>query len=403
MVAAPKFSFMIQPRMLTYLCLAILAFGCSEDDPNPTPDLPKLTAMDLEVDERDTDYKVILDFRIDKASEDVITGVVETVDLSATKGVDYKIAGTQIVFQPGSKIATLSIDILGDNEQEDDESFSVKIVELNGALIETSEVEVRILNDDSNSDITIPGEGYTSPMSYDGMTLIWQDEFSGESLNSDNWTFETGNGSSGWGNNESQYYRKENTSMYQGHAVIEAREENFSGFKYTSSRVITQNKFDFKYGRVDIRAALPYGQGIWPALWMLGSNFNTVGWPACGEIDIMEMIGGGNNDKTVHGTAHWAQGGQASHSGDYVLQSGSFQNEFHVFSIEWDDRSIKWYVDDNLYHELNTTPNELDEFRGEHFLIMNLAVGGNWPGYPDATTEFPQRLIVDYIRVFQNE
>jgi len=117
----------------------------------------------------------------------------------------------------------------------------------------------------------------------------------------------------------------------------------------------------------------------------------------------MEMIGGNGRENTVHGTAHWEQGGHASYGDDYTLNSGSFQDEFHVFSIEWDETSIKWYVDDELYNTLDTSPSALSEFRGEHFFIMNVAVGGNWPGYPDGSTVFPQRMIVDYIRVFQPE
>lgn len=390
-------------NMLIYIWLAIFAIGCSDKDTDPEPAMPKLTAQDLVVDEKDNDYNVIVDFRLDKETESVVSGVIQTSDVTAEEGEDYRLTATQFFFQPGERITSVTIEIFGDDLPEGDETFKLIVTEINGAVIETSEVEVTITDDDVNTELTIPESGYTTPESYDGMTRIWQDEFDGPELNEEYWTYEIGNGSGGWGNNESQFYRKENTSIFEGHLVIEARRQSFSGFQYTSSRIITRDKFDFKYGRVDIRAALPFGQGIWPALWMLGSNFGNVGWPACGEIDIMEMIGGNGREKTVHGTAHWEQGGHASYGDSYTLTNGDFQNEFHVFSIEWDETSIKWYVDDQLYNTLDTSPSALSEFRGEHFFIMNVAVGGNWPGYPDGTTVFPQRMIVDYIRVFQPE
>ena len=144
----------------------------------------------------------------------------------------------------------------------------------------------------TSTKVTIPQLGNTSPSSYPGMSLVWADEFDGSSLNQNFWSYETGNGTNGWGNNELQFYRTENTGIQDGCLVITAKKEPYGGKEYTSSRIITKNKKQFQYGRVDIRAALPKGQGIWPALWMLGANYDTVNWPACGEIDIMEMIGG---------------------------------------------------------------------------------------------------------------
>ena len=256
---------------------------------------------------------------------------------------------------------------------------------------------------ESNTSETIDDRGYTTPTSYDGMNLIWSDEFNDASLNTSNWNYEIGTGNGGWGNNELQYYKEENTSLDQGYLIIEAKKESFSGSQYTSSRLTTENKFDFKYGRVDIRALLPKGQGLWPALWMLGSNFRTIGWPFCGEIDIMEMIGGGaGRDDTVHGTVHWDDGGtKADFGGSRKLSSGIFNDEFHVFSIIWRDTEIKWYLDDVQYHRVDTSPVELSEFQNEFFFIFNVAVGGNWPGSPNGSTSFSQQMIVDYVRVFQ--
>lgn len=255
----------------------------------------------------------------------------------------------------------------------------------------------------SGDSVTIPTQGLTSPTSYPGMTLAWSDEFDGSTLNQAYWSHETGNGQNGWGNNELQFYRPQNTSIQNGHLVITAKKEAFGGREYTSSRIITKGKQQFRYGRVDIRASLPKGQGIWPALWMLGSNFDAVSWPACGEIDIMEMIGGKGREKTVHGTVHWEHDGKhAQFGGEYSLPSGTLSDKFHVYSIVWDANSIRWFIDNKQYHVIDTTPGQLDEFRRSFFFIFNIAVGGNWPGSPDATSTFPQHMIVDYVRVFQN-
>jgi beta-glucanase (GH16 family) len=243
----------------------------------------------------------------------------------------------------------------------------------------------------------------TSPVNPPGMTLVWQDEFDGTALNGDSWTYEIGTGSNGWGNNELQYYRQENTTVKDGYLTITAKEETFEGKSYTSSRIITKDKKTFKYGRVDIRATLPKGQGIWPALWMLGNNISSVPWPACGEIDVMEMIGGSGRENTIHGTVHWqnASNAHAEYGKTKTLSSGTYADKFHVFSVVWNATSIKWYMDDVLYNEINITPADLSEFHEQFFVIFNLAVGGNWPKSPDTSTTFPQHLIVDYIRVFQ--
>ncbi|MGM0580405.1 MAG: glycoside hydrolase family 16 protein [Bacteroidota bacterium] len=271
-------------------------------------------------------------------------------------------------------------------------------------FIEESQAVEIILpeEDDGDDNSDSPSfEGYESPLEYEGYELVWQDEFEADQL-SDDYTFEIGTGSNGWGNNESQYYREENTRLEDGYLVIQAKEENFQGQEYTSSRIITEGKKEFKYGRFDIRARMPYGQGIWPAIWMLGSNFRDVGWPYCGEIDIMEMIGGQGREATVHGTVHWqSNDGYANYGHSKDLSDGTLADKFHVFSIIWDENSIEWLIDGQSYGSIDTTPSHLDEFREEFFFIFNVAVGGNWPGYPDENTEFPQEMWIDYVRVFQ--
>ncbi|PIB36242.1 glycoside hydrolase [Reichenbachiella sp. 5M10] len=266
-------------------------------------------------------------------------------------------------------------------------------------ISKTQEVNIQIGEEGGPIDLE---DGYSTPTSYEGMDLVWHDEFNGTSLNSSDWSYETGTGSNGWGNNELQYYRQENTTVGEGVLTITAKKESFQGREYTSSRLVTAKKQEFTYGRVDIRALLPKGQGLWPALWMLGANYQTVTWPACGEIDIMELVGGTDRDDEVHGTVHWEHGGNyASYGKGTKLSSGVFADEYHVFSIVWDESKITWYVDDKQFNVIDTTSDELSEFHHDYFFIMNIAVGGNWPGSPNASTVFPQTMKVDYIRMFQ--
>jgi hypothetical protein len=245
----------------------------------------------------------------------------------------------------------------------------------------------------------IPPAGYTTPATYAGMTLVWQDEFNGDHLNTSDWNYETGAGTIG---GELEYFQEQNTSVQDGYLIIKAKLEKVGDRIYTSSKLNTQAKETFQYGRVDIRALVPKGQGLFPALWMLGSSFSTVGWPKCGEIDIMETVGGGGRDSVCYGTAHWDSLGHIYYGGHRGLTNGHvLGDQFHVFSIVWNQTTITWYLDDVPYHVIDITPVGLNELKKEFFFIFNVAVGGDWPGSPDATTVFPQRMVVDYIRVFQ--
>lgn len=231
--------------------------------------------------------------------------------------------------------------------------------------------------------------------------LAWSDEFDGTSLNTSNWTAEIGTGNSGWGNNELQYYtnRPQNLQVTGGNLVITALKESYNGSSYTSARIKTQGKKSFTYGKIEARIKLPSGQGLWPAFWMLGTNIDVpgVGWPKCGETDIMERV---NNNAFVNGTVHWDANGQA----DYGQISGNLDfSQYHVYSIEWDAKYIRWFVDGNQFNEFyieNGTGNT-EEFQKPSFLLLNLAVGGNWPGSPNAATPFPAQMLVDYVRVYQ--
>jgi len=236
-----------------------------------------------------------------------------------------------------------------------------------------------------------------------GWTLAWHDEFDGTELDLKNWTFDIGGG--GWGNQEWEAYtdRPENVRVEAGMLVIEARreEELIGGREYSSARIKTQGLHAWQYGRIEARLKLPYGQGIWPAFWMLGEDINTKGWPACGEIDIMEFIGKEPDHlyATVHAPGYSGGGGVGS---SLTTSAESLKDDFHVYAIEWEQNEIRWYFDNQQYFKV-TAEEVPAQWTFDHpfFIILNLAVGGGWPGYPDETTVFPQFLNVDYVRVYQ--
>jgi beta-glucanase (GH16 family) len=246
-------------------------------------------------------------------------------------------------------------------------------------------------------DAVSSGDSNADSTSLSGWSLVWHDEFSAAFIDSTIWTFEV-NGNGG-GNNELQYYTAEprNAFIENGELVIQALKENYLGKQYTSARMNTAYKRDWLYGRVDVRAKMPTGRGLWPAIWMLPTDWVYGGWPASGEIDMMELLG--HEPGKIYGTIHWGQDAahHLSSGGWYVLPNGaSFANAFHVYSFEWSTDSLKWAVDGIAYHaEKNASP-----FDKRFHLILNVAVGGNWPGSPDASTIFPQVMQVDYVRVY---
>ena len=234
--------------------------------------------------------------------------------------------------------------------------------------------------------------------------LVWSDEFNGTSISTANWGFDLGNG--GFGNNELQNYtsRPENARVQNGMLIIETRRENLGGSAYTSARLKTQGKQSFGINTwVEARINAPEGQGIWPAFWMLGNSISTVGWPSCGEIDIMEIQG--QNPFRNFGTIHWADaGGQHVSFGGIFNSSTSLTAGFHTFAISRTGGSIKWYVDRVQYAEANISGgiNSTSEFQGPFFILLNVAVGGNFVGSPDGTTVFPQQMQVDWVRAWGN-
>ncbi len=243
-------------------------------------------------------------------------------------------------------------------------------------------------------------------------SLVWSDEFDGSNgspVDSSKWSFDIGG--NGWGNNELETYtsRTTNADLEGGNLVIKTLKETFTGSdgitrNYTSARLLTRNKFTQAYGRFEARLKVPYGQGLWPAFWMLGDNIDTAHWPNCGEIDIMENIG--KEPSIVHGTFHGpGYSGAGGITAAYTLPSGQkFSDDFHTFAVEWEPNVMRFYVDGLLYK--TRTPADLPAgtawvFDHPFFILLNVAVGGGFPGNPDASTVFPQRMMVDYVRVYQ--
>jgi beta-glucanase (GH16 family) len=245
---------------------------------------------------------------------------------------------------------------------------------------------------------------------FEGYTLVWSEEFDGNEISTLNWIHELGDGTgyglpSGWGNDELQLYTDASENSYieenadgVSALVIAATEE--SPGNYRSGKLTTQGLQSFRYGKIDARIKLPTAQGMWPAFWMLGDNFPTIGWAGCGEIDIIELVG--FEPDVVHGNIHYVDGGQnyADAEGDPKMINETFDQNYHNFSIEWTPTEIQWFLDEELFKTTSIDNDGLKEFDRSFYLILNVAVGGNWPGSPDATTTFPQKMYVDYIRYY---
>lgn len=241
---------------------------------------------------------------------------------------------------------------------------------------------------------------YVTPITFS--TLIFSDEFdTNGSPDGSKWGYDIGTGSNGWGNGEEQYYtsRSDNVIVANGHLKITAKKENYEGAEYTSTRMLTMDKFEFTYGRVEVKAKLPEGGGTWPAIWMLGANFRTVGWPACGEIDIMEHVG--NNQGTVQSAMHTpsSYGNTVNHGSQYIADVSS---EFHVYSMEWTDEEIVFFVDDVEHYRYAPSGKNSDTwpYNEDQFIILNIAMGGGFGGTIDPNF-VSSTMEIDYVRVYQ--
>tara|TARA_B100001057_G_scaffold490529_1_gene579003 strand:- start:290 stop:1489 length:1200 start_codon:yes stop_codon:yes gene_type:complete len=385
---------------LALLLIAAVCFQCGKDDtPSVVPNIYfPIDVSALESPENSTfEFPLVLDRSTDRE----VTVHYETNSLTAIEGEDFLPASGTVSFAPGETSATIIVEIVIDEYIEEDEQFRVVLTQSqNGVFLNGSQQALGTIRNDDTA-IQVTTEGYVSADSYSGKSLVWSDEFDESEINLNNWTYDLG--AHGWGNQELQLYtsNSQNSYVHDGNLMIVAKNE---GNYYTSARMKSIDLQEFQYGRIDVRALLPKGQGIWPAIWMLGANFPTAGWPACGEIDIMELIGSSPN--YVHGTVHYGDDytqHQFTGQGTSISFGQTFSDEFHVFSIDWNEQGITWYLDDVEFFSIDQTVsgNQNYPFDNPFFFILNIAVGGEWPGYPDETTEFPQYMAVDYVRVFQ--
>jgi beta-glucanase (GH16 family) len=238
-----------------------------------------------------------------------------------------------------------------------------------------------------------PGGNETTPRAVT-YQLIWADEFNGTSVNTANWNIDNGNPNV---NHELEYYQAANAAVTGGNLVITARQQSVGGQPYTSAKLNSSGKFSVTYGRIEARMKLPMVQGTWPAFWMLGTNINTVGWPQCGEIDIMEHV---NTSNSILGTMHWNSG---SGHAQYGSSTTTTPGDFHVYAVEWDNSSIRWYVDNTLYVTGNIANNinNTGAFHLPFYIILNLAIGGDLPGSTVNNAALPTSMYVDYVRVYK--
>ena len=386
-------------KFLIILCLSGL-FACDKSEPVVT--LPSIS-FPINVSHFENEENAIFEFPLvlDVSTSRDVSVTYEVKPITAVAGEDFVTTAGTVTFPAGTASATIEVEIIVDDFKEEDEQFRVVLTGSSNGIIAGGLQEAigTIRNDDTV--IQVSSEGYDAADNYPGMALTWSDEFEGDQINPQHWTYDLG--ASGWGNQELQNYTSssENSYVADGNLMIVAKE---NGSQYTSARLKSIDLQEFQHGRIDVRAVLPFGQGIWPAIWMLGANFPSTGWPACGEIDIMELIG--SSPGNVHGTVHFGNSyAQHEYTGGSRYLSGgqTFAEEFHVFSIDWNESGITWLVDDQPFFSVdnNVSGNQNYPFDNPFFFILNVAVGGQWPGYPNATTTFPQYMAVDYVRVYQ--
>jgi hypothetical protein len=313
--------------------------------------------------EDDTDGSISVPVYLSGESDKPVSVDYMTVDSTAIAGKDYvAITSGSLTFQPGELAKEIIFNILPDTAVKKDVYFTIKFSNPVNSTLSRSGITVRIINVDFKN-------------------LAWTEDFTTVALNTTIWNYEQGAG--GWGNNELQTYTNlsDNVHLDSGYLHITALK---TGANYTSGRINTLGKKTFTYGRFDIRAKLPEGKGIWPALWM---------------IDMMELLG--HEPSVTHGAVHWNSNGHKSRTNSFSLSNDKFSSGFHIFSFTWTPNKLIWVVDNQQYFYLTRAEMPDFPFDFPQFLICNVAVGGNWPGSPDGTTVFPQHMIVDYIRIYQ--
>lgn len=346
----------------------------------------QLSVGNVTVTRDSVNTKMVFTIVAEPVSNKPITVNYTTVEGTAKATIDFvPISGT-LSINPNMASQEVVVQVNGKKLPKSTQEFYLKLSDAVNANIKVEKATAFIQN---------PGFGYQ---------LVWSDEFDSTVLNTKNWNYETGG--NGWGNRELQNYIAGTNNAYieNGKLVIEAKKESVGGNPYTSARLTTKGKVKFTYGKIEIRAKVPTTKGIWPALWMLGESIDQVSWPACGEIDIMESINKEQPSK-IYGTAHWGTSGAThkSSGGNAILTQGFYSDDYHIYSLEWDEDNIQWFVDGNKYYGVSNSQVTGGNFpfNKDFFIILNVAVGGDWPGNPDFSSIFPQKMMVDYIRVYQ--
>ena len=390
-------------KIICLINLILLFCSCSGSSNSAEANVTSKLSITNVTHERNSNQTTSYRFTINvtPTSSKEITVNYKTVDITAIAGKDYTSTTGTLTIQANKLSSYIDVIVLTDSLRQSDQTFNLELSSPTNSSISGTGKGIGTIQN-YGTYLPIDGAGYAGATSYSGMKLVWSDEFNGKDINSSNWSYDTGG--SGWGNNELENYTtsSKNAFVTSGYLVIEARKETLSTNNYTSARLLSKDKQTFTYGRIDFRAKLPKGQGIWPALWMLGNNIATTAWPASGEIDIMELLG--HEPQKTYSTIHWGvAGGQSTHIGGYyLLNSQTFNDNFHVFSLKWEIDKLSFLIDDTVFFTATKSQVNGDyPFDKPFFFIMNVAVGGNWPGNPDSSTVFPQRMIVDYVRVFQ--
>ncbi len=385
--------------LLIMLCLV----QCKKSENNPAPSTPVLSSALLSQAEGNggtSNFDFV--FKLSAAAKTNVTVTVKSENGFAKAGQDFTAVDQQLVFAPGETEKRLAVQVVADDVREGADDFTLVLTNAVGCTLFSNRYKGIIVNDDTK--VVVGDAGFSTPATYPNLTLTWADEFNAAGINQADWNFETGDGcpNCGWGNNELEFYTNgDNLSLQSGKLIIEARDQVLGGKNFTSSRITTRNKKFFKFGRIDIRARVPEGQGIWPALWMMPQEEKFGGWPKSGEIDIMELLG--HEPAKLYSTVHFGPGPGSTNISRNTISPAALSNEFHVYSLVWEQDKLQFLLDNVVF----STVNKADlggnnyPFNESFYFIFNLAVGGNWPGSPNASTYFPQWLAVDYVRVFQ--
>lgn len=396
-------------KALSILFFACIFASCSDGtDPmvNPpaqtiTPTLSVQAAAGIETN---TDGKLEFEIKLDRSDfTSAVSFDYSVTGITAEPGVDFMQTSGQSTIDVGTSSIKIAVPILNDDMKEIDETLSLTISNPKNATIQSATAIGNIIDNDESQ--LSDEDGYNTPTSYYGYSQVWNQDFSEATLDESIYNYEMGDGCPdicGWGNEELQNYTndEENIKLADGKLSITATQQDVLSFK--SARITTKDKVEIQYGRIDVRAKLPKGQGLWPAIWMLGANIDEVGWPACGEIDNMEFLG--HEVNKIHGTAHYGEQGAGSTFKTSTYASGDDYTEgYHVFTLIWELNKLTWYVDETKFHSLERKDIGSAQWRFNQpfFFIFNVAVGGRFPGNPDETTVFPQTMDIDYIRVFQ--